>query len=93
LLRASAGADCVPAGRGKQWLWWKFFTFDEAAGRATNVYAWETREAAEAFFSDDVRQLVTELYGVEPRVSIVDIVQVVNNSASAASQGADVSLG
>jgi hypothetical protein len=77
---------------GMPGLFWKFFTFDPAAGRATNFYVWETRAAAEGFFTDDVKALVTDLYGVEPTVSIVDIVQVVNNGVPAGSQAAGVTL-
>jgi hypothetical protein len=39
-----------------------------------------------------VKALVTELYGVEPSVSIVDIVQLVNNGAPAGSRGSGVSV-
>ena len=40
---------------------YKFFTFDEKQQRATNFYVWESKEAAEAFFSDELRERVTGL--------------------------------
>jgi hypothetical protein len=63
-------------------LRFKFFTFDEAARRATNFYVWDSKEAALAFFSDEVRQLVTDLYGVAPTIEFVEIAQVVDNSGA-----------
>jgi heme-degrading monooxygenase HmoA len=64
---------------GMPGLRFKFFTFDEKQ-RATNFYVWESREAADAFFSEELRQRVTELYGVSPRIEFVEIAQVVDNS-------------
>jgi hypothetical protein len=43
---------------------------------------WESKEAAEAFFSDDLRNLVTGLYGVAPTIDFVEIAQIVDNSDS-----------
>ena len=60
----------------------KFFTFDEKNERATNFYVWESTEAAEAFFSDDLRELVTGLYGVAPTIDFVEIAQIVDNSGA-----------
>jgi hypothetical protein len=66
-----------PAG-----LRFKFFTFDESARRATNFYVWDSNEAALEFFSDQLRELVTDLYGVAPIVEYVQIAQIVDNSGS-----------
>ena len=60
-------------------LRFKFFTFDEAARRVTNFYVWDSKEAALEFFSDEVRQMVTDLYGVAPMIEFVEIAQVVDN--------------
>ena len=38
---------------GMPGLRFKFFTFDEARRSARNFYVWESREAAEGFFSDE----------------------------------------
>jgi hypothetical protein len=61
-------------------LRFKFFTFDEKQQRATNFYVWESREAAERFFSDELRERVTGLYGVGPRIDFVEIVEIVDNT-------------
>jgi Putative mono-oxygenase ydhR len=65
---------------GMPGLRFKFFTFDEAAGSATNFYVWESEEAAHEFFSDELREQVTALYGVAPTIEFVEIAQVVDNS-------------
>lgn len=63
-------------------LRYKFFTFDETNRRATNFYVWDSNDAAEAFFSDELRERVTGLYGVAPTIDFVEIAQVVANSTS-----------
>ncbi|HEY6317744.1 MAG TPA: hypothetical protein VI462_07640 [Acidimicrobiia bacterium] len=63
-------------------LRFKFFTFDEKEQRATNFYVWESKDAAEAFFSEELRQRVTGLYGVGPNIEFVEIAQIVDNSGS-----------
>ena len=59
---------------------YKFFTFDEKQQRATNFYVWESKEAAEAFFSEELRERVTGLYGVAPALEFVEIAEIVDNS-------------
>jgi hypothetical protein len=58
----------------------KVFTFDEKQGRALNFYVWESREVAEQFFSDELRDRVTGLYGVRPSIEFVEIAQIVDNA-------------
>jgi len=67
---------------GMPGLRFKFFTFDEEQQRATNFYVWESKEAALAFFSDELRERVTGLYGVGPTIEFVEIAQIVDNSGS-----------
>jgi hypothetical protein len=47
----------------------KAFTIDEQNRRATNVYLWESEDAARGFFNDDLVDMVTRLYGVRPTLS------------------------
>jgi hypothetical protein len=61
-------------------LSFKFFTFDEKRQRAVNFYVWESEDAAERFFSEELRERVTGLYGVEPTIDLVQIAQTVDNS-------------
>jgi hypothetical protein len=63
-------------------LRFKFFTFDDAHRRATNFYVWDSKDAAESFFSEELRERVTGLYGVPPTIDFVEIAQIVDNSGS-----------
>jgi len=58
----------------------KAFTVDDARHRAMNFYVWESEDAAKSFFSDEMRQRVTGLYGVEPTIEFVEIAQFVDNA-------------
>jgi len=57
----------------------KAFTVDEEGRRATNVYLWDSEEAARGFFSDELVEFVTGLYGVRPSVSFVEVAELVDN--------------
>ena len=65
---------------GMAGLRFKFFTLDEKRERATNFDVWDSADSAEAFFSDEMRERVTGLYGVKPSIDFVEIVQVVDNT-------------
>jgi hypothetical protein len=67
---------------GMAGLRFKFFTFDEKLQQARNFYVWESQEAAEGFFTDELRERVTGLYGIAPEVTFVEIAQIVDNSGS-----------
>jgi len=60
----------------------KVFTVDEKNQRAMNFYLWESREAAEAFFTDELREGITALYGVAPTIDFLEIATIVDNSAA-----------
>ncbi len=59
----------------------KAFTFDTDAKTATNFYVWESREAARAFFTPQLVEGVTGLYGVRPEVQFVEIAALVENAS------------
>ena len=63
-------------------LRFKFFTFDEKQQRAVNFYVWDSVEAAERFFSQELRERVTGLYGVTPVIEFSEIAEIVDNSVS-----------
>jgi Putative mono-oxygenase ydhR len=65
---------------GMPGLRFKFFTFDEKRQAARNFYVWESREAADRFFTEELRARVTDLYGVAPDIEYVEIAQVVENA-------------
>lgn len=58
----------------------KVFTVDEKQQRAMNFYVWDSQEAAEAFFTHELREKVTGLYGVPPTLSYLEIAELVDNS-------------
>jgi heme-degrading monooxygenase HmoA len=58
----------------------KVFTVDEQHRRAMNFYVWDSRDAAQSFFSDEMRERVTGLYGVAPTIDFVEIAEIVDNS-------------
>lgn len=66
--------------RGMPGLRNKYFTIDAAADTATNFYVWESEEAARAFFTPELTELVTDLYGVAPAIHYVQIAELVDNS-------------
>lgn len=77
-------AKAGPTFEGMPGLRLKVFTVDEANKRATNVYVWESEDAAKAFFSDELTERVTGLYGVRPRIEFVEIAALVDNTAGVA---------
>jgi hypothetical protein len=60
----------------------KAFTVDDARQRAMNFYVWDSADAARAFFSDELRERVTGLYGVAPTIDFVEIAELVDNSGA-----------
>jgi heme-degrading monooxygenase HmoA len=58
----------------------KTFTLNAPKRQATNFYVWDSEEAARAFFSDELLQRVTSLYGVRPSVEFVEIAALVENA-------------
>ncbi len=66
---------------GMPGLRYKFFTFDPEQGRAMNFYVWDSQEAAQSFFSPELRERVTGLYGTAPTVAFVEIAEIVENGS------------
>jgi hypothetical protein len=60
----------------------KTFTIDPVNREAFNFYVWESEEAAKAFFSPQVIDRVTELYGARPEVQFMEVAVLVENPAS-----------
>lgn len=57
----------------------KAFTFNSARREATNFYVWESENAAKRFFTDELLERATGLYGVRPTVEFVQIAALVEN--------------
>jgi heme-degrading monooxygenase HmoA len=60
----------------------KAFTIDPLNREAINFYVWESEEAAKAFFSPQLMDRVTELYGVRPTVQFAEVAALVDNQTS-----------
>jgi hypothetical protein len=93
-FRSEAGLDralvmgiaekAAPAFEGMPGLRSKAFTFDPESGEATNVYVWESEAAAREFFSPELAERVTGLYGVRPEIRFVEVAALVENGAGVA---------
>ena len=73
----------APAFEGMPGLRSKVFTFDPESGEATNVYVWESEDAARAFFTPELAERVTGLYGARPEIRFVEIAALVDNGVAA----------
>jgi heme-degrading monooxygenase HmoA len=58
----------------------KAFTLNSGKREATNFYVWDSEDAAKAFFTDQLLEMVTGLYGVRPSVEFVQIATLVENT-------------
>lgn len=62
---------------GMQGLRSKVFPFNS---EAANFYVWDSEDAAKAFFTDELLDRVTGLYGVRPTVEFVQIATLLGNT-------------
>ena len=61
----------------------KYYLYDEGRdGQPTGggVYLWQSREAAEAVYSEDWKNTIAERYGTRPEVAYFDSPVIVDNS-------------
>jgi heme-degrading monooxygenase HmoA len=65
---------------GMQGLRSKAFTVSSGKREATNFYLWDSEDAAKAFFTEQLLERVTGLYGVRPTVEFVQIAALVDNA-------------
>jgi len=72
--RARSQFDGMPGLRTKA------FTLNEDGAEATNVYLWESDDAARAFFSEALVERVTGLYGVRPNIRYAEVAALVDNA-------------
>ncbi len=75
--KARAAFEGMPGLRSK------VFTIDDTRRRAVNFYVWESLDAAKAFFSEEMRERVGRLYGVEPTIDFLEVTQLVDNAGAA----------
>ena len=58
----------------------KAFTLDAAKHEAVNFYIWDSADAAKAFFTEQLLERLTGLYGVRPALDFVQIAALVENT-------------
>src|SRR5258708_2277637 len=58
----------------------KGFTINSGKREATNFYVWDSADAAKTFFSDELVERITRLYGVRLSVAFVQIATLVENT-------------
>lgn len=81
--RATAFAEkAAPMFEGMAGLRSKVFMWDDDSSTVTNVYVWESEEAARAFFTPELVSHVTEAYGAEPRVRFTEISALIDNGVA-----------
>ena len=65
-----------PRFEGMAGLRSKAFALNAGKREATNFYVWDSEEAARAFFTAELLQRVTGLYGVSPSVEFVEVAEL-----------------
>ena len=65
---------------GMEGLRSKAFTITPGKREAVNFYVWDSEDAAKAFFTEQLLERVTGLYGVRPTVEFVQIATLVENT-------------
>ncbi|MGH9173622.1 MAG: YdhR family protein [Vicinamibacterales bacterium] len=72
----------APNYRGRDGLHTKAYIYAEDGSKLGGFYLWESREAAEALYTDAWRARATELYGVEPVVKYFEAPVLIENGAA-----------
>ena len=71
----------APTYRGVAGLYKKHYLLSEDGATAGGVYLWNSREEAEALYTDAWRAFVREKYGTDPIVTYFDSPVLVDNVA------------
>jgi len=58
----------------------KIFTLRPELRLATNVYVWDSETQARAFFTEQLLERVTSLYGVRPSIEYATVAALVENA-------------
>ena len=75
-------AAAAPMFSGMPGLIRKYFCFDDQALEGTSVYIWESREAAEACYSNPAfKESFRQALGCEPSIRCIDVKFLVDNAS------------
>ena len=66
---------------GMSGLRFKTFTVDDD-GQARSFYLWDDEEKARAFFTEEIVDMVTGIYGAPPKIEYFDVLELVDNSGT-----------
>jgi hypothetical protein len=66
----------------------KYYLYDSESHIGGGCYLWESREAAERFYTAEWRKLITESYGSPPELSFFETPVIVDNTAGKTESGA-----
>lgn len=69
----------APKYRGMPGLIRKYYLLSEDGGSVGGVYLWDSREEADALYTDEWRAFIREKYGAEPSVTYLATPVVVDN--------------
>ncbi|MFI7499529.1 hypothetical protein ACIBVL_13665 [Streptomyces sp. NPDC049687] len=67
---------------GMAGLRFKSFMLDEDGVQARNFYLWDDEEKGRAFFTEEIVDKVTGMYGVPLKIEYLDVVGFVDNSGT-----------
>lgn len=70
----------APSYRGRDGLHSKAYIFAEDGGALGGFYVFNSREDADALYTDAWRVRVTEIYGVEPTVQYFEVPVLIENA-------------
>ncbi|MFJ7159469.1 hypothetical protein ACIQUQ_31590 [Streptomyces sp. NPDC101118] len=79
---AEIAAELRTPFEGMAGLRFKSFMLDEDGTRARNFYVWDDEGKGRAFFTEEIVQKVTGVYGAPPEVEFLDVVGFVDNSGT-----------
>ena len=71
----------APTYRGVQGLFRKYYALSQDGATVGGVYLWNSREEAEAMYTESWRAFVREKYGTDPTVTYFESPVVVDNVA------------
>jgi hypothetical protein len=60
----------------------KAFTFDAGKQEAVNFYVWNSEDAARRFYSEEIIERITSIYGVRPSIEFVELATLVDNAGA-----------
>jgi hypothetical protein len=72
----------APNYRGRDGLLSKAYIYAQDGSELGGFYLWESREAAEALYTDAWREKARGLYGVDPVVQYFDVPVFIDNCAA-----------